>query len=112
MTALSKIILAMDDKRKKDLEEVMRKEAHRGRRPIDFEERRKRAERLNTGKVLFEGQQLRPKLLYVNLLDEKTGNTTSAAVDAKGQFSFSTIPVSHLRLSLVSWKVHDAGNKK
>jgi hypothetical protein len=44
----------MDDIRKKDLEEVMRKETRRGRRPIDFEERRKRAERLNGIRKLLE----------------------------------------------------------
>jgi hypothetical protein len=43
----------MDDKRK-DLEEVMRKETRRGRRPIDFEERRKRAERLSDTRKLLE----------------------------------------------------------
>lgn len=36
----------MDEKRKKDLEEVMRKETRRGRRPIDLESRRKRNEKL------------------------------------------------------------------
>ena len=43
----------MDEKRKKDLEEVMREEARRGRRPIDLEARRKRTERLtDMGKLL------------------------------------------------------------
>ena len=36
----------MDEKRKKDLEEVTREEGRRGRRPIDLEARRKRAEKL------------------------------------------------------------------
>jgi hypothetical protein len=38
----------MDDKRKKDLEEVMRTESRRGRRPIDLEARKQRAEKLKT----------------------------------------------------------------
>jgi|HubBroStandDraft_6_1064221.scaffolds.fasta_scaffold542927_1 hypothetical protein len=36
----------MDDKRKKELDQVMREETRRGRRPIDLEARRKRAEKL------------------------------------------------------------------
>jgi hypothetical protein len=36
----------MDEKRKKDLEEVMQKETRRGRRPIDLESRRNRDEKL------------------------------------------------------------------
>jgi hypothetical protein len=37
----------MDERRKKDLDEVIRKETGRGRRPVDLEARRKRAEKLN-----------------------------------------------------------------
>lgn len=44
----------MDEKRKKDLEEVIRREAGRGRRPIDFESRRKRAERLKDARRLLD----------------------------------------------------------
>jgi len=36
----------MDEKRKKDLEDVMRTESRRGRRPIDLETRRKGGEKL------------------------------------------------------------------
>jgi hypothetical protein len=36
----------MDEQRKKDLEDVMRKETRRRRRPIDLESRRKRDEKL------------------------------------------------------------------
>ena len=36
----------MDDKRKRDLEDVMREEKSRGRRPIDLQARRKRVEKL------------------------------------------------------------------
>ena len=43
----------MNEKRKKELDEVMREEARRGRRPIDLEARRKRTERLtDMGKLL------------------------------------------------------------
>ena len=45
--------VTMDDKRK-DLEEVIRKETRRGRRPIDFEERRRRGERLKELRKLLE----------------------------------------------------------
>jgi hypothetical protein len=44
----------MDEKRRKDLEEVRQKETRRGRRPIDFDERRKREERLNEFRKLLE----------------------------------------------------------
>jgi hypothetical protein len=43
----------MDDKQKKDLEEVMRKETGRGRRPIDLEARRKRSEKLEVMRKLL-----------------------------------------------------------
>jgi hypothetical protein len=43
----------MDDKRKKDLEEVIRKETGRGRRPIDLETRRKHAEKLEVMRKLL-----------------------------------------------------------
>jgi len=36
----------MDKKRKKDLEDVMRTESRRGRRPIDLETRQKESEKL------------------------------------------------------------------
>jgi hypothetical protein len=36
----------MDDKRKKDLEDVMRTESRRGRRPVDLGARQKRNEKL------------------------------------------------------------------
>jgi len=36
----------MDSKEKKDLEEVIRKETGRGRRPVDFETRKVRSQRL------------------------------------------------------------------
>ena len=37
----------MDEKQKKDLEDVMRKETRRGRRPMDLDARRKRVQMLN-----------------------------------------------------------------
>ena len=37
----------MDEKQKKDLEDVMRKETRRGRRHIDLDARRKRVQMLN-----------------------------------------------------------------
>jgi len=43
----------MDDKRKKDLEEVMRTESRRGRRPIDLEARRQHAEKLKTMRIFL-----------------------------------------------------------
>lgn len=43
----------MDEKRKKDLEEVMRTESGRGRRPVDLEARRKRNERLTDMRKLL-----------------------------------------------------------
>jgi hypothetical protein len=43
----------MNEKRKKELDEVMREEARRGRRPIDLEARRKRTERLTDMRKLL-----------------------------------------------------------
>ena len=43
----------MDEKRKKGLEDVMREEGRRGRRPIDLEARRKRAEKLTDMRKLL-----------------------------------------------------------
>jgi hypothetical protein len=43
----------MDEKRKKDLEDVMRTESRRGRRPVDLESRRRRNELLNEMKKML-----------------------------------------------------------
>jgi hypothetical protein len=43
----------MDEKRKKDLEDVIKTESRRGRRPVDLEARRKRDELLNDMRKLL-----------------------------------------------------------
>ena len=44
----------MKEKQNKDIEEVMKKETRRGRRPIDLEARRERVERLRDMQKLLE----------------------------------------------------------
>jgi len=44
----------MDEDHKKDLEEVMKQERQRGRRPIDFEAGKRRARMLRSMKKLLE----------------------------------------------------------
>jgi hypothetical protein len=43
----------MDEKRKQDLEDVIKKETRRGRRPIDLDARRKRVEMLSDFRKLL-----------------------------------------------------------
>jgi hypothetical protein len=44
----------MDESRKNDLEEVMKQEKQRGRRPIDFEARKKGAQQLKDARKLLQ----------------------------------------------------------
>ena len=44
----------MDERKKQDLEDVMRSETRRGKRPIDIEERRRRAELQRDFKFLLD----------------------------------------------------------
>ena len=54
-----------------------------------------------TGKVVFQNPQDQPRHpVFVTLTDEDTGEAVAAALDAKGIFSWPTVPVSHVRLSL------------
>jgi hypothetical protein len=54
-----------------------------------------------TGKVSFQNPANRPRhRLFVNLLDEDTGQTTPIVVGPDGAFAWSAVPASHVRLFL------------
>ena len=54
-----------------------------------------------TGKVTFQNRQDQPRHpVFVTLTDEATGEAVATALDANGNFSRPTVPVSRVRLSL------------
>lgn len=52
-----------------------------------------------TGRITFENRQPRHPV-YVNMLDEETGNAITVGLDANGGFAFPALPVSRVRMLL------------
>ncbi len=64
----------MDERKKQDLEDIMRSETRRGKRPMDIEERRRRAELQRDFKFLLESASKEEFVKAIHALGLRDGS--------------------------------------